>query len=172
MGNVCVSFSGCDSSWFSLPNLGLGSRRQQTLHWCSCLLTSHQEALGAASPGEAGCPLGVPTLLFCSRSLSSPNQLSHGIFVSTLLLWDCHNRWRGGDRRIQLEHVTSALYGRGPLGAGVASQVPRDGRGGRGNGSDFILGGCRNVSLVCFTGCFLLLLSGIVPYLTVWRIWL
>lgn len=64
---------------------------------------------GAASQGEAGCHLGVPTLLFCSGSLASPNQLSQGVFVSILLLWDCHNRWRCGDRRSQLERVTDAL---------------------------------------------------------------
>lgn len=78
------------------------------LHWWSCFLAFHQEAVGAASQGEAGRHLGV-SALFCSGSLTSANRLSHGIFVSILLLWDCHNRWRCGDLRTQLEHVTDVL---------------------------------------------------------------
>lgn len=69
--------------------------------------------------------------------------------------------------------------GKGLLGAGVESQVPGDGRGGTGTAGDVILRGCRNVSLVSFTGlpfvfvfCFFFLLSGILTYMTVWRIWL
>lgn len=42
--------------------------------------------------------------------------------------------------------------GKGLLGAGVESQVPGDGRGGTGTAGDVILRGCRNVSLVSFTG--------------------
>lgn len=77
-----VSFSGCDSSQFILPNLSLGSRRQQTCSTGGRVSSpfTRKLCMGAAESRD-GRHLGV-SALFCSGSRSFCKcRLNHGIFV-------------------------------------------------------------------------------------------
>lgn len=84
-----VSFSGCDSSQFILPNLSLGSRGSRH---APLVVVFPRLSPGAVGRESGGRPSSWRFNLFCSGSLTSANRLSHGIFVSILLLWDCHSR--------------------------------------------------------------------------------